>query len=100
MLRILFAIILLCAGAAFAQQQGTNVKATELPPPASADTQKSVEPQDTPQPSLSQTAAAASNETSNVEIPAEQRIIRPSEIPSDKRSSKRVAAFWFIVPGK
>lgn len=100
MIRCLFLFALLCAAAAFAQQQGATVTAKELPAPASAQTHENAEPQDSPQPAVPQTAASTGDEPSNVETPAEQHIIRPSELPRDKRSTKRVAAFWLIVPGK
>ncbi len=101
MLRIVIVLAVLFAGTAMAQQEGSAVKSKELPPPSS-ETVKSdaAAPKDTPQPPVVQPAPAPVSVETKVEPAVEQRILRPSETSSGKRSSKRVAAFWFIVPGK
>ncbi len=101
MLRSIVLLTVFFAGTAMAQQEGSAVKAKELPPPSSESaTSDTAAPKDTPQPPVVQPAPAPVRAETKVEPTVEQRILRPSETPSGKRSSKRVAAFWFIVPGK
>lgn len=111
MLRLLLALALI-AGSAAAQSAGGTVKAKELAAPGKS-TQTPAAPAETadsPQPSVvapsseaaavpAPQAAPSAKSTETKPAPA-ANAARPSETPSESTTTGRVAAFWFILPGK
>lgn len=93
MLKILPAVLfMLIASVAWAEQGKTMVQTRELTPPASAAGDVSGDVS---------TDAPSSAPESEANQERQPEIHRPSEIQrSDERPSKRVAAFWFIIPGR
>ena len=91
------ALFVLIAGGAWAEQGETMVQTPELPLPVSdADDVSTDAPPSAPVPQA--TVPAPESEADQERQP---EIHRPSEIQrSDERPSKRVAAFWFIIPGR
>lgn len=100
MLRVLLAALLLTmAGTALAQQGEATVKSKELPPPASSQTTQAQVEAPKPQPPA-QDAATTATETPPQET-SSPALQRPSESQrSEDRGNKRIAAFWFIIPGR
>lgn len=100
MLRVLLAALLLTtAGTALAQQGEATVTSKELPPPASPQTtQTQAEPPRPQPPTQDTTTTATETPPQETSAPALQR---PSESQrSEDRGNKRIAAFWFIIPGR